>query len=65
MSISLNEFYQGIGVPNMGFGDKMGWRVDRGLIDIYFDSFITEDNVPCVTIEFANPPEYGFDKLYG
>lgn len=65
MSISLNEFYQGIGVPNMGFGDKMGWRVDKGLIDIYFDSFITDDNVPCVTIEFANPPEYGFDKLYG
>lgn len=64
MCISLNEFYQGIGVPTMGYGDKMGWRVDEGLIDIHFGSFINEDDVPCVTIEFLNPPVYGFDKLY-
>lgn len=64
MSISLNEFYQGIGVPDIGYGDMMGWRVDKGLIDIHFGSFITDDNVPCVTLEFLNPPEYGFDKLY-
>lgn len=64
MYISLNEFYQGVGIPAMGYGDKMGWRVDKGLIDIYFSSFITENDVPCVTIEFITPPEYGFDKLY-
>lgn len=64
MCISLNEFYQGIGVPTMGYGDQMGWRVDNGLIDVHFGSFITEDDIPCVTIEFLNPPVYGFNKLY-
>lgn len=65
MCISLNEFYQGIGIPTMPYGEKMGWRVDEGLIDIHFDSFVTDKDVPCVTIEFLNPPVYGFNKLYG
>lgn len=64
MCISLNEFYQGIGIPEIGYGDQLGWRVDDGLIDIHFGSFITEDDVPCVTIEFLKPPVYGFNKLY-
>lgn len=64
MYISLNEFYDEIGLPRIPMGDQLGWRVDRGLIDIYFGAILNEDNEPCMTIEFLVPPEYGFNKLY-
>lgn len=64
MYISLNEFYDEIGLPRIPMGEQLGWRVDRGLIDIYFGAILNDDNEPCMTIEFLVPPEYGFNKLY-
>lgn len=64
MYISLNEFYDEIGLPRIPMGDQLGWRVDRGMIDIHFGAILNEDNEPCMTIEFLVPPEYGFNKLY-
>lgn len=65
MSISLNEYYDGVGLERIVVGDSLGWRADRGLIEIHPGAILTENDVPCVTIEFLNPPEYGFNKLYG
>lgn len=64
MSISLNEFRQAVGIPTDDMGDQLGWRADRGMIDLHFGSILTENDRPCVTIEYLVPPEYGFDKLY-
>lgn len=64
MYISLNEFYDGVGLPTNSIGESLGWRIDKGLIDIHYGSILSENDIPCVTIEFLNPPEYGFDKLY-
>lgn len=64
MSISLNEFYEAIGLKQTPLGETLGWRVDKGLIDIHFSAQITEEDQPCVVIEYLVPPEYGFNKLY-
>lgn len=64
MCISLNEFYDGVGLPRIDIGDQLGWRIDNGLIEIHFGTFLTEDDIPCVTIEYLTPPVYGFNKLY-
>lgn len=64
MYVSLNEFYDAIGLPQLPVGDSMGWRVDKGLIDIHYSAQLTSDEEPCITIEHLIPPEYGFDKLY-
>ena len=64
MYISLNEFWNAIGLPSTDIGDQLGWRVDEGMIDIHFGSLITENDVPCITIEYLVPPVYGFNKLY-
>ena len=64
MCISLNEFYYAIGLPPIPIGDDIGWRIDKGLIDIYFASFLLEDDEPYMTVEFLIPPEHGFNKLY-
>lgn len=63
MSISLNEFYDAIGLPQIPLGDELGWRVDKGMIDIHFSAQIDDDK-PCIVIEHQMPPEYNFNKLY-
>lgn len=64
MCASLNEFYDAIGLGRTDIGEQLGWRVDDRLIEIHFGSFLTENDVPCVTLEYLNPPTYGFNKLY-
>ena len=64
MYISLNEFYDEIGLPRIPAGDTVGWRIDKGCIEIYYGAVLLDDDIPCMTIEFLIPPEYGFDKLY-
>lgn len=64
MHISLNEFYDEIKLAHIKVGEDVGWRVDRGLIDIRFGSQLTEDDEPCVVIEHLMPPEYDYRKMY-
>ena len=64
MSISLNEFYTAIGLKQTPLGEQLGWRIDKGQIDINFSSQLTDDDRPCIVIEYLVPPEYGFNDLY-
>lgn len=64
MYISLNEFYDAIGLKHINIGDSIGWRVDKGYIDISFGAQLTDKNEPCIVIDHLVPPEYGFDELY-
>lgn len=64
MYTSLNEFYDAIGLGRTEIGDQLGWRIDEGQIEIHFGSFLTENDVPCVTLEYLTPPKYGYNKLY-
>lgn len=62
MYISLNEFYGEIGLKAIEIGTSIGWNVDN-LIDIDFSSELTEDNVPCIVMQFYNMPAFKFDRL--
>lgn len=64
MYISLNEFYDEVGLPRTSTGDKLGWIVDKGLIDVHFSSQLTENNEPCLVLEHLVPPVYDYDKIY-
>lgn len=64
MSISLNEFYDEIGLKHTDTGNVLGWRIDRGKIDIRYSAQLTEDNEACIVIDHLMPPEYDFDRLY-
>lgn len=64
MSISLNEFYDEIGLPHTKIGDDMGWNVTVGMIDVHYGSQLTPDEQPCIVIEHLNPPIYDYDGLY-
>lgn len=63
--ISLNEFYSEIDSPYLtpvDVGDDLGWRSDRGLIELRFSSQLVNGHTPCLVMTHANPPEYGYSE---
>ena len=61
--VSVNEFYDEIGIPRTSTGDSLGWNLRIGLIDIYTSAQKIEEGEehegePCLVINFMNPPKY-------
>lgn len=51
----LNDFYELIGLNGTVFGTDAGWDYYKsGLIDIDFDVILTEDDIPCLVIDYSN-----------
>ena len=59
--ISLNEFYYELGIDGTSIGDELGWNIARGKIKVDFNAQLDSDGVPCIVIDYAIPPEYGFN----
>lgn len=62
--VSLNDFYDELGLPRTSRGYEIGWNVDNS-VEIYLSAQIageeTEyEGTPCIVIEFTNPPKYDF-----
>ena len=62
--ISLDEFYNEIGLDSIKNGSRLGWNLDDGLIELEFSSCLTENEEPCVVVDYLRPPKYDFDKLF-
>jgi hypothetical protein len=60
--VSLNDYYNEIGLPNNDFGDLLGWNIDKGLIEPIFDACLAEDGQPCINIKFDVEPIFDYDK---
>ena len=52
MYVSLNEFYREIGLAEIKLGDDLGWNIDKGKISVKYTSILTENNVPCLVLEY-------------
>ena len=61
--ISLNEFYDELGLKHIKNGSYMGWNLDDGLIEVYFNTALADNGQPCIVMEYDISPRYGFDKL--
>lgn len=62
MSISLNELYVDLGLRGTKLGEELGWNIDDGQIRVYFNAMVTEDNEPCLVLEFERLPRYRYDR---
>lgn len=58
--ISANEYFYELGLDPIPLGEKVGWNIDKGYIDIDFDTQLTDDNRPCLVVRHNNPPQYSF-----
>lgn len=63
MYASLNEFYDLVGLPPVNIGHELGWNVDDGLIEIEFSSQISEDDRPCIVIDYSIAPKQRYSSL--
>ena len=64
MNISLSELYDEIGIEHTATSDDLGWRIDRGYIDVSLSDAIVKDGKAYVVMDFLVRPEYGYDKYY-
>lgn len=62
--ISLNDFYDELGVDRIDIGESLGWNVGRdGLLDVTFGTAMSSDGRPCITIQYDVAPRYNYYKL--
>jgi hypothetical protein len=61
---SLSDFYDKVGLPHTEHSDEMGWRSDRGLIDMSFDTNLATDGRPCLTFDYGVEPIRNFYKVH-
>lgn len=60
--ISLNEFYYELGLDPTEIGDTIGWRVDKGLVEIGFHAILDKKDKPCLALEYHIAPYHDYDK---
>ena len=61
--VSLDEFYNKLGLEPIKNSNRLGWNLDDGLLELDLSTCLTQDNEPCVVIDISIPPRYDFDKL--
>lgn len=58
-SVSLNEFYDELGLDRTDIGDILGWNTEN-LIDLDITPGLTENGKPCLVIGHYNAPKYNY-----
>lgn len=59
--VSLNEFYDELGLDHIVTGDDLGWNV-ANKIELHFGAQLTESGEPCVVVDYRVAPKYNYDK---
>ena len=62
--VSFADFLDEIKLPDYAMGNELGWRTDRGMIDISFPASKTDTGEPCLSLEYLVPPKWDFDSYY-
>lgn len=58
MRISLNDWYELIGLDTNKLGDMLGWDIERGYVETCYASRLDEDGLPCLVVNYVEPPHY-------
>lgn len=60
--VSLNDLYVELGLnPLPDIGYDIGWNIDRGFADFSFSSQLTENDQPCLVLNFLLKPKPDFE----
>ncbi len=58
MWVGLNDLYYELGLAGTKLGDQMGWDLDQGLVEISFSTQLTEENEPCLVLNYEVAPRF-------
>ena len=62
--ISLNDFYEELGLGYTKNGDDLGWNLDQDQwLEFSFSSQIAEDGTPCLVVDYNVAPKYGYSSF--
>ena len=63
--VSLNEFYDLLGLEHIDIGDDLGWRVDwNRSFEIELSSQLTKNGEPAIVLSYLEMPRYDYDSNY-
>ena len=54
--MTLNEFYNELGVPTIGVGSLIGWKSDKELLEVSFESDVDQHGNPYLVLSYKNRP---------
>lgn len=60
---SVNDLYYLLGIPPMKSGDSLGWSSAYGGCEMKYSSIITDDDRPCIVLNYGIAPRYDYSKL--
>lgn len=63
-NISLNEFFNEIGLSNTESGNMLGWHIDGGTIEVDYTWQTADNNEPCCVVEYITKPTYDYYKWF-
>ena len=61
--ISLDELYNRIGLEPIKNSSRLGWNLDDGLIELELSTCLSDEEEPCIVIDYSVAPKYEFDRL--
>jgi hypothetical protein len=59
---SLGDFYDKLGLPQIGLSEELGWNLDT-MLDLKLDHGISDDNRPCLVIEYEVSPARSYFRM--
>ena len=62
--MTLNEFYNELGVPTIGAGSLIGWKSDKELLEVSFESDVDQHGNPYLILSYRNRPIPVYDYHY-
>ena len=63
-NVSLNEFFNEIGLSNTESGNMLGWNIDGGTIEVDYTWQTADNNEPCCVVEYITKPTYDYYKWF-
>lgn len=60
---SLSLFYESVGLPNTAFSDMVGWDLDNKC-DLQISTTMSEDEKPCLVVDFVGYPKQDYGKMF-
>lgn len=61
---SLSRFYDEIGLPQTPYSDTVGWNLDNRC-ELQLSTIMTDDDRPCISVDFAGWPKPDYIKVWG
>lgn len=53
---SVNDFYNELDIPTIGAGDIIGWKSDKEMLEIRFDSDVDQNGNPYLILTYSSRP---------